>query len=170
MQAIVHLEPTIAPNREMDQMNTRTSAATFAQVVMGVLPWLWLGIVVGISVIETPIRFRTPPITRDGAAMLGVAIFHTLAYVELVLLVVAMAAVLVLRDRWLLVLCAVLGLVVAIEHTLIVPILAIRAQLLVQGAELEPSSVHGWATALEAAKMLVLVALGVRQIRSRQTR
>ncbi len=145
--------------------NGREKVVSVAHTVLGVLPWLWLGIVIGISVIETPIRFRTPPITRDGAAMLGVAIFHTLAYVELVLLILAMGAALVLRSRWLLVLVAVLGFVVALEHTIVVPMLAIRAQLLVQGAQLEPSSVHAWATVLEAVKMFILAAIGIQHRR-----
>jgi len=149
----------------MAEQNTHTNLRSIAHAVLRILPWLWLGIAIGISGIETPIRFRTPPITRDGAAMLGVAIFHALAYIELVMLVVVMGAAIFIRDRWIVGLVAVLGFVVAIEHTLVVPVLTVRAHLLVQGAHLEPSSVHAWATALEATKMIVLGAIGIRHFR-----
>jgi hypothetical protein len=136
----------------------------FALSVTSALSWLWLGIVVGISVIETPIRFRTPPITRSGAAMLGVAVFHALAYVELVLAIIAIAVAIVLRDRWLIAIVAAVVTVAAIEHAFLVPVLAVRAEALVQNVPLEPSSVHAWATACELAKMIALALLGWRSL------
>ncbi len=135
----------------------RRLALTFT----GVVPWLWLGLVGGISLIETPIRFRTPPITRDGAAMLGVAIFHALAYVELCFLILLMTAVILLRQRTMVLLVGSLGFIVALEHAVIVPLLEIRARLLLEGIQPEPSSVHAWAMVFEAAKMLILATLGL---------
>jgi hypothetical protein len=132
-----------------------------ALTLIGVIPWLWLGLVGGISLIETPIRFRTPPITRDGAAMLGVAIFHALAYVELCFLILLMTAVVLLRQRSMMLIVGTLGLIVAIEHAVIVPFLEIRARLLLEGIQPEPSSVHAWAMVFEASKMLILATLGV---------
>ncbi|MCS7303173.1 MAG: hypothetical protein NZ606_07055 [Candidatus Kapabacteria bacterium] len=129
-----------------------------------IVPWFWLGIIVGISVIETPVRFRTPPITRSGAAMLGVAVFHALAYVELVLFILLGIAAVALRNRFVIGAVAVLGIIVAAEHALVVPVLAVRAALLVQGTTLEPSSVHMWATMLEFSKMLALGAIGSRTL------
>ncbi|MCX7929812.1 MAG: hypothetical protein N2663_03720 [Chlorobi bacterium] len=141
-----------------------------AEAVLVAVPWMWLGIAIGISLIETPIRFRTPPITRAGAAMLGVAIFHALASVELVLVVISMLAAVIVRYRLLVALVALVAVIIAAEHAIVVPLLATRAQLLVDGATLPPSSVHGWATALEATKMLLLSVIGVRALHLRSRR
>lgn len=137
---------------------------TVAKLILAVLPWVWLGIVVGISLIETPIRFRTPPITRGGAAMLGVAVFHALAYLELVLFVVMIFALAVVRHRLLGVLIGVLGVTIATEHAVVVPLLGIRAVQLVEGIPLEPSSVHSWAMVLEGVKMVLLGMIGIRSL------
>lgn len=166
MQEIAHSERVARSGAMSTRRNLeQSSVERAASIVLHVLPWLWLGIVVGISVIETPLRFRTPPITRAGAAMLGVAVFHALTYVELVLLVLVMAAALLLRRRWQMLAAAMLGVVVAVEHGILLPLLSVRAQLLVQGATLEPSSVHAWATACEAGKMVLLTLLGILGLR-----
>lgn len=138
-----------------------TRLRLLAAAILAILPWVWLGIVVGISVLETPLRFRTPPITHAGAAMLGVAVFHALAYVELAFLVLLMGAVLIIADRRRLLAIAGLGLVIAIEHSILVPLLAARAILLVQGTTPEPSAVHSWAVFAEAGKMLLLAIVGI---------
>src|SRR5690606_17041778 len=96
----------------------------------------------------------------DGAAMLGVAIFHALAYVELCLLVLLMAAAILLQGKALMIAVGGLGLIVGAEHAIVVPLLAVRAKLLLEGIQPGPSSVHAWATAFEAAKMLLLVLIG----------
>jgi hypothetical protein len=93
--------------------------------------------------------------------MLGVAIFHALVYVELCFLILLMTAVVLLRQRSMMFIVGTLGLIVAIEHAVIVPFLEIRARLLLEGIQPEPSSVHAWAMVFEATKMLILATLGV---------
>lgn len=108
MPATVPVEPNKLKPMISGQSQENRKLHIVALLILAVLPWVWLGIVVGISLIETPIRFRTPPITRAGAAMLGVAIFHALAYLELVLLVVMIAALAIVRHRLLGVLIGIL--------------------------------------------------------------
>lgn len=164
MPATVPVEPNKLKPMISGQSQEHRKLHIVALLIMAVLPWVWLGIVVGISLIETPIRFRTPPITRAGAAMLGVAIFHALAYLELVLLVVMIAALAIVRHRLLGVLIGILGVTVAAEHAIVVPLLGIRAAQLVEGLALEPSSVHSWATVLEGMKMVLLSVVGIRSL------
>ena len=53
-------------------------------VAIGV-PFVWLGMVVAISVLETPLKFRTPGITLGLALAIGRIVFRALGVAELTL-------------------------------------------------------------------------------------
>src|SRR5918994_6982108 len=61
------------------------------------VPFTWLGMVLAISFVETPLRFRAPGITVPLGLGIGRLVFRALAVVELVL-AVALTAALVLAN------------------------------------------------------------------------
>lgn len=56
-----------------------------AELILRTLPMVWLGMVVAISVIETPLKFRAPGMTLELGLGIGRLVFHALNRVELVL-------------------------------------------------------------------------------------
>jgi hypothetical protein len=64
------------------------SAARYAQLLV---PTLWLGMVVAISFLEAPIKFRAPAVTLPVGLGIGRLVFKALNRVEIVLLVVLSA-------------------------------------------------------------------------------
>lgn len=62
---------------------------TLAQVG---LPFLWAGLVLGLSFIETPLKFRAPGITRELGLGIGSLVFTTLNRIELGLALMVLVA------------------------------------------------------------------------------
>jgi uncharacterized protein (DUF697 family) len=55
------------------------------QLIAIALPFVWLGLILGISVIETPLKFQAPGITTALGLGIGRLVFHALNLVELVI-------------------------------------------------------------------------------------
>ena len=53
---------------------------------------LWLGFVLAISFMEAPLKFRAPHVSREAALSIGRLVFRALVRVELVLLLLLLAA------------------------------------------------------------------------------
>lgn len=125
-------------------------------------PFVWLGMVLAISGLETPLKFRAPGITRALGLGIGRLVFGALNIAELALL-----AVLTLTlagsspDALAMALVAGLWAVLLIQIIVLRPRLDRRAQLIICGAAPPPSSLHHLYVALEGVKLLVLPALGM---------
>lgn len=63
-----------------------------AKLLQVALPFLWLGMVAAISLIETPLKFRAPGITVPLGVGIGRLVFKALNRVELVLCVALVAS------------------------------------------------------------------------------
>ena len=79
------------------------------QVIAIALPFAWLGLVLGISVIETPLKFRAPGITLPLGLGIGRLVFRALNRVELVIAVVLTAVVAHRARDWPLALAAAIA-------------------------------------------------------------
>jgi hypothetical protein len=125
------------------------------------LTFVWLGLVLALSVIEAPLKFRAPGITRELGLGIGRLVFRALNGTELVL-AVAVAVFLVADDEssrltwpyWLLV--ALLGAQTAMLHG----VMDRRAARIVAGETLPTSNLHYVYIGLEVAKVALLVTLG----------
>jgi hypothetical protein len=124
------------------------------------LPFAWLGLVLGISVIETPLKFQAPGITTALGLGIGRLVFHALNLVELA--IACMLAIVVARQargRPL----ALLGGIVAIllvQAFWLRPLLDDRAVRIIAGEDVPDSSLHLAYIALESVKLVALPALG----------
>jgi hypothetical protein len=124
------------------------------------LPFVWLGLVVGISFIETPLKFRAPGITTPLALGIGRLVFRALNVTELVLACV-LAAILVARaPDWPLVLVVIVLAIVLVQTLWLRPSLDARARRLIAGGELPSSSLHLLYIAFEGVKVIALPTLG----------
>lgn len=129
------------------------------------VPFVWLGMVVAISFLEAPLKFRAPGITVPLGLGIGRLVFRALNLAEVSLAALLTLAFLALRPSgagW--VLLAAAWLLLAVQIGVLRPRLDRRAVALVAGRTPPPSRQHLAYIALEAAKVPLLVALGATLI------
>lgn len=135
---------------------------TWVEVVQAAVPLLWGGAVLGISFLETPLKFRAPGITLALGLGIGALVFRALNLVELVLAVVLTAtmvaappaspAVVLLVAIWMLLLAQI---------GLVRPRLDRRTREVIAGTALPRSRLHLAYIVLETVKVVSLPILGV---------
>ncbi|NKY55777.1 hypothetical protein [Nocardia flavorosea] len=133
-----------------------------AQHLMWFLPMLWLGMVLAISFLETPLKFRAPGVTTALGLGIGRIVFRALNTVESVLAVLLSAAAVVLGPPgavwvW-------LGLAVGtllVQVAVVRPPLSRRSDRVLAGEELSRSTAHYWYIGTEVAKVVVLIGLAI---------
>ncbi|WP_181801750.1 hypothetical protein [Streptomyces shenzhenensis] len=137
-------------------MNT-TSAATAGAVV-----FLWLGMVLAISFLEAPLKFRAPGVTIPIGLGIGRMVFRALNLVEAVLAAVVVAAVAVGGPSVaVVVLTVVVAVLLAVQLGVVRPRLNRRSDRVLAGEELPRSRGHVYYVAFEIAKVIALTALGI---------
>ncbi|MBG7704381.1 MULTISPECIES: hypothetical protein [Streptomyces] len=135
---------------------------TTPAVTAGAVTFVWLGMVLAISFLEAPLKFRAPGVTIPVGLAIGRLVFRALNAVEAVLAVVVVLAV-ALGDAP----AAVIALTAAVAALLLAqlavvrPLLNRRSDRVLAGEELPRSRSHLWYVALEVLKAGTLIALGV---------
>lgn len=149
-------------------------------ITLAVICLLWCGMVMGISLLETPVKFTAaslkeavdPEIGRGIALDIGRTVFGAFNKVEIVWSVLSGVLFFVLLSRFpgrlpriAKVLLPLLWLIVAFQSVVLVPALAARAQMVLDGLELPPAPYHNLYTATELTKLISLLTLGITLIR-----
>jgi hypothetical protein len=129
-------------------------------VVAMALPFVWLGLVIGISVIEAPLKFRAPGITTSLALGIGRLVFRALNAVELVLAVVLAVVISHTARGAPLATFAVIAALLLVQVFLLRPRLDARAVRVIAGDDVPPSRLHLAYIALEGVKLVLLAVLG----------
>lgn len=128
--------------------------------------WLcftWFGMTAGISMLEAPVKFTAPLITRPIALDVGRVVFAALNKAELVMLILLLILIRtsgLARQLWAGAIS--LALIVLAQSAWLLPELASRAQLIASGTEPPASPAHAIYAVLELTKLLILLALGFR--------
>lgn len=130
------------------------------------LVFAWLGLVLGISFIEAPLKFRAPGITRELGLGIGRLVFKALNASEIVVAAVGLIAL--ARDEtpsriWACYLALVA--IVAVQTFMIHTVMDRRAARIVEGEMLPASNQHYVYIGLELVKVVLLVVTGVMLIR-----
>lgn len=125
-----------------------------------VLPTLWIGLLLGISFMATPIKFKAPSLTLPVALDVGRATFGLFSRVEQ-FLAVFLGAIYVVFDRaiWPLILVVSLVGLVVLQAAWLLPSLNRRVGLVIAGETVPPSRTHVAYGAMEVLKLIMLVAL-----------
>jgi hypothetical protein len=135
---------------------------TGANVVQIAVPFIWLGMVLAISFLETPLKFRAPGVTVPLGLGIGRLVFRALAVVELSLAGVLTAAlVLGGRTTAVIILASLLWAVLVVQVAVLLPRLDRRARLILSGGNLPRSRLHLAYVALDGIKVVLLPVLGV---------
>ena len=135
---------------------------TLARYVELFVPMLWLGMVLAISFLEAPLKFRAPGITIPLGLGIGRLVFRALNTVEVVLAVALIVACLILSPGttgWVLLLVTVA--VLAVQVAVVRPPLTRRSNRVLAGEDVPRSNAHYAYMALEIAKVALLIALAI---------
>jgi hypothetical protein len=135
-------------------MNTTSTA--------GAVVFLWLGMVLAISFLEAPLKFRAPEVTIPIGLGIGRMVFRALNLVEAVLAAVVIAAVAVGGPpAAVVVLTAVVAVLLAVQLGVVRRRLNRRSDRVLAGADLPRSRGHVYYVAFEIAKVIALAVLGI---------
>ena len=136
-------------------MSTSTSLA--AAVI-----FVWLGMVLAISFMETPLKFRAPGVTVQLGLGIGRLVFRALNVAELVLASILVVALTVATPPvGVGASVAMLIAVLAVQVALVRPVLTRRTDRVLAGENPPRSQAHYWYVGLELVKVVALPITGV---------
>jgi hypothetical protein len=132
-------------------------------IVLPAAAFTWLGMVLAISFLEAPLKFRAPGVTVRLGLGIGRIVFAALNRVEVVLLLVVGVALAVgPRSPALVGMAAALATLLGVQLGVLRPALRRRTDRVLAGDDADPprSRHHLLYIALETVKVVVLAALG----------
>jgi hypothetical protein len=130
--------------------------------IVAAAAFMWLGMVVAISFLEAPLKFRAPGVSVRIGLGIGRLVFAALNRVEIVLLLAVAGALLAgPRPAPVLAAASVTAALLAVQLAVVRPVLTRRSNRVLAGEELPRSRAHLYYVALELSKAIALVALGV---------
>ena len=124
--------------------------------------FVWLGMVLAISFIETPLKFRAPGVTLQIGLGIGRSVFRALNACELALAAVVMASFAVKPPTIGVAVAAAVAVVTLLAQVLAVrPRLTRRSDTVLAGGDGPRSRAHWAYVGLEIVKVIALLIAGV---------
>ena len=124
--------------------------------------FIWLGLIIAISLIEAPLKFQAPGITIPLGLGIGRLVFNTLNKIELILMTIAFFSALSTNKQnktGFYAMCALL-LLLMFQTLYLLPALDATAELVLQGQLIPPSFHHQLYIAVEIVKIILLLFVG----------
>ncbi len=136
-------------------------------MAVAVIALIWLGMLIGVSFLATPVKFVVHDLSLPVALQVGQATFALFARIEWALAVLLCGLCLwTARKRpFVLVLTALIAAAVLAQAVWLLPALDARVTEIVTGGAPPPSPHHTLYAALEGLKAVLLVALAVLVLR-----
>lgn len=131
--------------------------------VFAAVAFTWLGMVLAISFLEAPLKFRAPDVTLRIGLGIGRVVFRALNWVEMVLAVVLTVAVVSSDDVPAAVLVAgiVVLVVLVVQLAAVRPVLNRRSDRVLAGEDGPRSRAHLGYVAAELVKVAALTVSGI---------
>ncbi|MCB0272070.1 MAG: hypothetical protein KDD46_03540 [Bdellovibrionales bacterium] len=118
--------------------------------------WLYMGFILGVSFLATPIKFKAPGLTLPVALEIGQATFHFFNKVEWGFVLFFLGSAMFLRVPWIFVVAIVLLVILCVDTFGLLPKLDHRIALIAQGQKPTPSMLHKYYVALEISKVMII--------------
>lgn len=140
------------------------------KVIVAVL-LLWAGLLLGVSFVATPAKFLAPSLPMTQALDVGRSTFYMLARIEWA---IAVVVAVLLASAWrsgtsridlVAGLLAVAVAVLAVESFVLRPRLDARVLRIIAGESVPPSQMHNLYIALEALRLVLILAAGITSLR-----
>lgn len=128
--------------------------------VVAATAFVWLGMVLGISFLEAPLKFRAPGVTLQLGLGIGRLVFGALNAVELGLAVVLVAALAWGRQGAPAALVGALVVLLVVQLRAVRPVLSRRSDRVLAGEPGSRSRAHVVYVALEIVKVGLLLGVG----------
>ena len=129
------------------------------------IAFIWFGMTAGISLLETPVKFTAPTVTREVALDVGRVVFAALNQAEFVALILLLILVRISgRARQLLLVCGALAAIQIAQAAWLLPDLSERTQQIIEGVEPAASASHGTFSVLQLLKLSLLLYIGFRSM------
>jgi len=123
--------------------------------------FIWFGMSAGISLLETPVKFTAPTVTREVALDVGRVVFAALNKAEFIALIILLILVRISgQAQRLIIACSALALVQIAQAAWLLPELSDRTQLIIEGIEPPASPAHGIFSVLQLVKLALLLYIG----------
>jgi len=123
----------------------------------------WVGVLLSISFLETPLKFFVPGITLPVALELGKMMFGVSTYIQLALMLIITLNFLISRTKIsvkMLLVFALISAILLLEKLWMLPVLDARADILSAGKGVPPTPLHNIFIYAESAKgILILIAI-----------
>lgn len=133
-----------------------------ALAVATAVTFVWLGMVLAISFLETPLKFRAPEVSLRIGLGIGRLVFRALNTVEAVLAVALVVAIILASAPVRIVIALVVAVaVLAVQLAVVRPRLTRRSDRILAGADAPRSRSHYAYIALETVKVAALIVTGV---------
>jgi hypothetical protein len=122
---------------------------------------IWLGMILGISFLEAPVKFMAPSVTREIGLDIGRYVFGAFNKVECVLaLVIAILLIIIRRKDLSMVPLGLAWLSLALQTAWLLPVLEARTEVIIQGQRPSPSFSHTIYVVSEVIKAVSLAVYG----------
>lgn len=126
------------------------------------LTFVWLGMVLAISFLEAPLKFRAPNVTLQIGLSIGRLVFRALNTVEVAFALVIGAIVIAGPSRARVIVAVGVAVVaLAVQLVAVRPALTRRSDRVLAGSDGPRSRAHYGYVALEAVKVAGLIAAGI---------
>ncbi|MBX3549067.1 MAG: hypothetical protein KIT15_12375 [Xanthobacteraceae bacterium] len=131
------------------------SAALFVHAIAV----FWIGLIIGISFIATPVKFFAASLTLPVALEIGRHTFGFLNKLEWFVLAALLFPIALLYQRFAIIIAILIGAVLVAETFWLLPQLDKRVDLILAGQVVEPSILHASYVAAEVLKCVLLFTL-----------
>ena len=127
---------------------------------LAVVLLLWAGVLFGVAFLATPAKFSAPSLTLPVALEIGRATFEVLNRAEVAFALLSAGLVLAgsTRRPLVVILCAVACLGLLLDTLWLLPVLDLRAQVVIDGGDPPPSHLHDLYIGIDSVKFLALLA------------
>ncbi len=132
------------------------------------IPFIWFGLLGGISFLETPLKFRAPNITLPLGLGIGRVVFQTLNKIEIVLMILMLMTFVKTKPKVKLAhfSLSVIAFLLFSQTVWLLPVLDARAIEVINGNTVPDSNAHLIYIVFDVIKFVLLFALGAGITRS----
>jgi len=134
--------------------------------MVAAISFFWAGMILAISFVEAPLKFRAPGITPALGLGIGKRVFTALNRIEIVfaLIVIMTAAVIRPPFDWPIIVLFVVIVMLIVQTILLLPKLVRRADAVIAGENPPRGRLHLIFIAIEAIKLILLVIAGTGEL------
>lgn len=132
-----------------------------------IITFIWTGFILAISFMEAWVKFRAPTLTLAQGLDVGRQVFHALSIVEKGFLALQLGAVIFFyKEKAKLMVLGGIVVILVLQWVWLLPVLDARAALYIAHEPVPGNSPHLYFVLMEAAKVGLLLALGVLQLKT----